>query len=203
MREPSDDSGVRPIGAVTPDPDEAALLERVRRGDADAFDAVARTHAPRLYRLALHLARRSEDAEDLVQETLVRALPKLDRFEGRARLSTYLVRALTNLWRNRLRSKGRSRLVPWPEVGEERRQAEFPDPSPSVENGLVKRDRADDVRAALERLEPTRRLTILLREVEGLSYEEIAEMTNVPVGTVRSRLARARGDLRTILGGRR
>lgn len=203
MREPSDDTGVRRIGDARSEPDEAALLERVRRGDADAFDAVARTHAPRLYRLALHLARRPEDAEDLVQETLVRALPKLDRFEGRARLSTYLMRALTNLWRNRLRSKGRSRLVPWPEVGEDRRQAEFPDPAPSVEHGLVRRDRADDVRDALERLEPTRRLTILLREVEGLSYEEIATMTDVPVGTVRSRLARARDDLRKLLGGRR
>ena len=202
MREPSDDSGVRRFGDAPADPDEADLLERVRRGDADAFDVVARTHAPRLYRLALHLARRPDDAEDLVQETLVRALPKLDRFEGRARLSTYLMRALTNLWRNGLRSRGRSRIVPWPETGEDRRPAEFPDPAPSVEDGLLRRDRADRVRDALERLEPTRRLTILLREVEGLSYEEIADMTAVPVGTVRSRLARARDDLRKILGGR-
>jgi RNA polymerase sigma-70 factor (ECF subfamily) len=202
MREPSDDSGVRRIGDAPSEPDEAALLERVRRGDADAFDVVARTHAPRLYRLALHLARRPEEAEDLVQETLVRALPKLDRFEGRARLSTYLMRALTNLWKNRLRARGRSRIDPWPEVGEDRRAAEFPDPAPSVEQGLVHRDRGDQVRDALERLEPTRRLAILLREVEGLSYEEIAGMTDVPVGTVRSRLARARDDLRRLLGGR-
>ena len=89
----------------------------------------------------------------------------------------------------------------WPSVaGDDERPAEFRDPQPSAENGLLEQDRSKRLRDALERLQPTRRLTLLLREIEGLSYEEIAAMTAVPVGTVRSRLARARADMRTILG---
>ncbi len=170
---------------------------------------MARIHAPRLFRLALRLTGSKEDAEDLAQETLVRALPKLRRFEGRARLSTYLVRALTNLWKNRLRAKSRSRLVDW--FARRRDPDDEPaspgeldaDPSPSVEDALIDAGRAAEVREALQRVEPARRLALLLREVEEMSYEEIAETMGVPVGTVRSRIARGRDDLRRLLRGRR
>jgi RNA polymerase sigma-70 factor (ECF subfamily) len=182
----------------------AERLAAIRRGDPDAFEAVAREHAPALYRMALRLTGRREDAEDLVQETLVRALPRLRRFEGRAKLSTYLFRALSNLWKNRLRSKQRSRLVEW--FGSRRGDEDGapaaldpPDPTPLAVERLESEDRAAEVRQAVSRLEPTRRLTLLLREVEEMSYEEIAEVTGVPVGTVRSRLARAREDLRRLL----
>jgi RNA polymerase sigma-70 factor (ECF subfamily) len=180
------------------------LLQRIRSGDPDAFEAVAREHAPRLYRLALKLTGRVEDAEDLVQETLVKTLPALRKFEGRARLSTYLVRALGNLWKNRLRAKSRSRFVEWFRgTGSDDPDAEplAPvDPAPTALDRLEAQDRAAVVRSAVARLDPHRRLTLLLREVEELSYEEIARATEVPVGTVRSRLARAREDLRRLLG---
>jgi RNA polymerase sigma-70 factor (ECF subfamily) len=164
-------------------------------------------HTPRLYRLAYRLCGKREDAEDLVQETLLRSLPRLAGFEGRARISTYLVRALVNQWRNRLRSRKRSRIVDWfagsrDTHGELSPPRDPQDQTPGMEEKLVERDRAALVRHAVSRLEPTRRLTLLLREVEEMSYEEIAEMTGVPVGTVRSRLARAREDLRRLLGGK-
>ncbi len=182
------------------------LLERVRRGDPAAFEEIARDQAPRLFRLAYRLTGRREDAEDLVQETLVRALPKLREFEGRAQLSTYLIRALANLWKNRLRSRSRSRIVEWFRAAgrdnEPREVALDPaDGAPSAFEQLAAAERAEQVRSAVLELEPSRRLTLLLREVEEMSYEEIAEMTRVPVGTVRSRLARARDDLRRRLGG--
>jgi RNA polymerase sigma-70 factor (ECF subfamily) len=182
----------------------AELLVAIRRGDADAFDVVAREHAPALYRVALRLTRRREDAEDLVQETLVRALPRLRRFEGRSSISTYLFRALGNLWKNRLRAKSRSRVVAWFRRGPEEDVAsepDLPDPRPLPLERLAAADRAADVRRAVAQLEPERRLTLLLREVEEMSYEEIAEVTRVPVGTVRSRLARAREELRELLEG--
>ena len=183
----------------------AELLERIRRGDSGAFEQVARDQAPRLFRLALRLCGRREDAEDLVQETLVRCLPKLRKFEGRAQLSTYLIRALTNLWKNRLRSRKRSRLVDWFRGGsdDEEQASQIDtavDTSPGADERIEGEERAKQVREAVSRLEPKRRLTLLLREVEEMSYEEIAEMTRVPVGTVRSRLARARDDLRKLLG---
>jgi RNA polymerase sigma-70 factor (ECF subfamily) len=203
--EPEQPSGVWSTEAGRDEADPAELLEAIRRGDADAFDRVAREQAPRLFRLALRLAGRREDAEDLVQDTLVRALPALKRFEGRAKLSTYLVRALTNQWKNRLRSRSRSRWVDWFRGRSEDADEEDLAPvesAPSAEERLESQDRARAVQDAVARLAPDRRLALLLREVEEMSYEEIAETTGVPVGTVRSRLARARADLRKLLGGR-
>jgi RNA polymerase sigma-70 factor (ECF subfamily) len=208
MREPSGDTGVYRCETDRRVEDERDLLRAIRAGDADAFEQVAREHSPRMFRLALHLTGRREDAEDLVQETMVRALPALHRFEGRSSLSTYLIRALTNLWKNRLRSRSRSRIVDWVR-GRGRDEddrgdplLEHADPRPGADDHLEAADRAVAVREAVARLEPSRRLTLLLREVEEMSYEEIATMTGVPVGTVRSRLARARDDLRGLLGGR-
>jgi RNA polymerase sigma-70 factor (ECF subfamily) len=183
----------------------AERLEAIRRGDPDAFEAVARQHAPALFRVAMRLTGRREDAEDLVQETLVRTLPRLSRFEGRARLSTYLFRALGNLWKNQLRSRKRSRMVGWFHGGtgdenDERPALDPPDSRPLAMERLEAQSRAAEVRQAVSKLEPRRRLTLLLREVEEMSYEEIGEVTGVPVGTVRSRLARAREDLRRLLG---
>ena len=181
----------------------AELLAAIRRGDADAFEAVAREHAPALFRVAMGLTRNREAAEDLVQETLVKALPKLRGFEGRAKISTYLFRALTNLWKNRLRSKSRSPLIAWirgkSEEDDDGMELDPPDLEPLPSQRMESDERATEVRAAVDRLEPTRKLTLLLREVEEMSYEQIASTTGVPVGTVRSRLARAREDLRRIL----
>jgi RNA polymerase sigma-70 factor (ECF subfamily) len=191
-----------------PGPKTAELLEAIRRGDADAFETLARENAPALFRTALRLTGRREDAEDLVQEVLVRALPALRRFEGRAKLSTYLFRAMGNLWKNQLRSKKRSRVVEWFRRGaadgtdDERASPDPQDPRPLPTERIQAGELADKVRAAVEKLDPPRRLTLLLREVEEMSYEEIAVATEVPVGTVRSRLARAREDLRRLLGDR-
>ena len=200
MSEPGSAGGVCSSRAEA---DPAELLRRIRRGDPDAFEAVAREHAPRLFRLAMRMTGRREEAEDLVQETLVRALPALKKFEGRARLSTYLIRALGNLWKNRLRSKKRSRLVEWfrgkPGDEEETTELDPADPAPSAHEKLERRERAEQVRRAVTRLDPARRWTLLLREVEEMSYEEIAEVTGVALGTVRSRLARARLDLRRLM----
>jgi RNA polymerase sigma-70 factor (ECF subfamily) len=196
--------GVRSSGLEPGERESAELLERIRRGDVEAFDAVARAQAPRLFRLAFRLEGRREDAEDLVQETLVRALPRLRGFEGRARLSTYLTRALVNLWKNRLRSRSRSRLVDWVRVRDDRDHDDRPtvvpvDGAPSALDRLVAEDRAETIRRAVTEIEPRRRLALLRREGDDRSYDEIAELTGVPIGTVRSRLARARADLRRLL----
>jgi len=205
--EPNPGTGVYPGGGAEPEAETAELLAGVRRGDPEAFDRLTRMHAPRLFRLAMRFTGRREDAEDLVQETLVRALPALRRFEGRAKLSTYLVRALGNQWKNRLRSRERSRLVEWfrgRKRSEENDEAEFnpANGGPSALERLEAADRAREVREALVRLEPNRRWVLLLREVEEMSYEEISAVTGTPVGTVRSRLARARDELRQLLGER-
>ncbi len=207
--EPASAAGVDSLHAQRIDSDEGReLLAGIRRGDGKAFEALAREVSPRLYRTALHLTGRPDEAEDLVQETLVRALPALRRFEGRAQLSTYLIRALGNVWKNRLRSRSRSRIVQWLSGRSDRWDAEDrppldpPDPARSPLATLEADEAAAVVRNAVLRLSPDRRMTLVLREVEELPYEEIAAVMEIPVGTVRSRLARAREDLRRILGGR-
>ncbi|MDH3626121.1 MAG: sigma-70 family RNA polymerase sigma factor [Acidobacteriota bacterium] len=204
-REPRVVSGVHDHQEVGPDAELADLLERIRRGDGDAFEQVAREQGPRLFRLALRLCSQRADAEDLVQETLLKGLPALKRFEGRSSLATYLTRAMGNLWKNRLRSRSRSRMVDWfrglggsaaeDETDLIEPAADLPDPQQHLE----RREEAVAVQRALRHLEPTRRWTLLLREVEDLSYEEIASVTDVPVGTVRSRIARARAEMRHLL----
>ncbi len=200
-REPKSAASVSPEGALAGED-----LEALRRGDAEAFQRIAVEVAPRLFRFARHLAGRGDEAEDLVQEVLVRALPALARFEGRSEVTTYLLRALSNVWKNRLRSKARSRIVSWFSAGSADADAsglEPADPAPSAFDELAAAERARAVRAAVARLEPDRRLVLLLREMEDLSYEEIAEVVGLPIGTVRSRLARARSDLRRLLEGQR
>jgi RNA polymerase sigma-70 factor (ECF subfamily) len=193
--EPRRDSGVAFDAA-----DVEPWIRDLRSGDPAAFDRVAQELAPRLYRLALRLTGRREDAEDLVQETFVRCLPALRNFEGRSRVSTYLIRALGNVWRNRLRTRRRSRLVPWLGRGLEGPiELDPPSTAPRADERLAAAGHAERIRAAVVRLEPKRRWTLLLREVEEMSYEQIAEVTDTAVGTVRSRLARARADLRRIL----
>jgi RNA polymerase sigma-70 factor (ECF subfamily) len=204
--EPLDRAGVHSSRTGGPERDAPELVERIRRGDPEAFEQLAREVAPRLYRLAMHLTGRPQDAEDLVQETLVRSLPALRRFEGRARLSTYLVRTLGNIWKNGLRSRSRSGVLGWLRPGgaaggREPGEVEPVDPAPSATERLETEDRAARVRRAVGRLRPERRLVLLLREIEEWSYEEIAAATGEPLGTVRSRLARAREDLRRLLGG--
>jgi RNA polymerase sigma-70 factor (ECF subfamily) len=208
-REPGAASGVYSSVGDDAEFETPEQLEAIRRGDADVFEQLARRHAPRLFRFALRLTGSRDEAEELVQDTLLRALPALTRFEGRARLSTYLLRALSNLWKNRLRARSRSRLVEWFRAAKRNPsrpdddEAEFVpvDHAPSPLERLETSERNEQLRAAVSRLEPNRRLALLLREVEEMSYEEIARMTGVPVGTVRSRLARARDDLRALIGG--
>ena len=113
------------------------------------------------------------------------------------------MRALGDLWKSRLRSRKGARLVEWfrGAPGDEDGTPEFDpaDNAPSAQEMLEREDRAEQVRSAVARLDPVRRWTLLLREVEEMSYEEIAEITGVAVGTVRSRLARARADLRQLM----
>jgi RNA polymerase sigma factor (sigma-70 family) len=139
------------------------------------------------YNLARWLVRNGDDAEDIVQEAFLKAFKALDGFRGGdARVWTLSI--VRNTAMNFLRRRKT-------DVAVDPEQLETPDRSPNPEQGLLQESRREQVRRAIARLEPEFRETLVLREIEGLSYKEIAEVLDIPSGTVMSRLSRARQRL--------
>ena len=179
---------------------ESVLLERARSGDESAFESLAELHAPALHRLAYSLMGNGPDAEDLVQETLLGAFQRLSAFEGRSSFKTWLSRILVNQTA-RLRRSKRVREIMKPTDFSEASQALLKGVEKGIElNGEVRDSEIRmDVMAALSGMSPEFRDVIVLREIEGLSYIEIADVLAIPRGTVESRLHRARAELKQLL----
>ncbi len=184
-------------------PDEAAVVERARRGDHQAFRQLVETSQNRALGLARRILRDEEAARDAVQDAFLKAYTHLDRFEGRSGFYTWLYRLVVNQCLDRKRRERAERLVDWPEgeleptpgVGAPSWRGEIVHPTTALA-----RSQARDVLAdAIGKLGDESRRTLLLREVDGLSYAEIAEALGVPVGTVMSRLHYARRRVRALL----
>jgi RNA polymerase sigma-70 factor (ECF subfamily) len=168
--------------------DERDLIRRAQRGDRFAFEQLVESHAPRLYTLAVRMLGSHADAEDALQETLIRAWTYLPRFRGEAQLSTWLYRiALNAVGDVRARARPGAEL---PEVAETRDR--FADAEASGE-----------LQAALAALDEDFRAAVVLYDVLGASYAEIAELVGVAEGTVKSRIFRGRRELARLLGGQR
>ena len=176
---------------------DVELVERHRCGDLHAFDEVYGRFAEMVYNLSLRLAGNREEAADLTQEVFLRIYRHLGSFGGRSTLKTWVFRIAINHCRDRL-----SRHVPNmqsidgdPEGG----GVTLADPARGPEELAVAADQGRRVTEGLSRLPQVFREAVVLRDLEGLSYEEIAEVLGVRVGTVRSRIARGREHLRLLL----
>jgi len=184
--------------------DDATLVDRMRRGDPDAFELVMRRHNRRLYRTARSLLRDSADAEDAVQEAYLSAYRSIENFRGEASMATWLTRIVVNECMGRLRRQARrDNIVPMAGGGNVDTD-ERPDPveaHPAADDDTPDRSlvRAE-MRAVLERrideLPQDFRAVFMLRSVEELSVEETAHCLGIPEATVRSRHFRARSLLR-------
>ena len=151
------------------------------------FELTVWPHMRSAYNLARWLVRNGDDAEDIVQEAFLKAFKALDGFRG-GDARVWMLSIVRNTAMNFLRSRKRN-------VAIDKDQLEPADRSPNPEQGLLEESRRDHVRRAIARLEPEFRETLVLREIEGLSYKEIAAVLDVPAGTVMSRLSRARQRL--------
>jgi RNA polymerase sigma-70 factor, ECF subfamily len=171
-------------------PSDKELLEKVGAGDGSAFGELMDRHADRLFRLAVSLVGNTADAEDVVQETLAGAFRGAKKFEGRSSVKTWLTRiALTQAarWQRDQRRRRDKRRVATESM--------------QVDEGPRARiDAKIDLTAALQRLTSEHREVLVLREFEMLPYEEMATLLGVPVGTIESRLFRARRELKILLG---
>ena len=151
-----------------------------------------------LYGYAMVLTRNRADAEDLVQETYVRAIPAMNRLRPDSNVKGWLFRILRNAWLNHLRKRRTAPEIAWSDVADGS-VVDIAEPSKDSYHIFVSNVEREQVQAAIQALTPKFREIILLREFEELPYDEIACLLECPVGTVMSRLARARSKLRELL----
>lgn len=177
--------------------EERVWIQRAQAGDAEAFGRLVLEHQRFVYHLALRVLGHPQEAEDVAQEAFVRAWLALPHFRGQARFGTWLYRIVTNLCYNRLPGLRRDLNA----LGEEQ-IGEIPDESPAgaeAAAGVEDQERRAWLQDAIERLPAGYQLLISLRFQQGLAYDEIAGITSLPLGTVKTGLFRARARLREAL----
>ena len=184
---------------------DARLVERARGGDQAAFRQLVQRYQERAVAVALGIMRNRDDAQDVVQDAFIKAYRSLDRFEGQSSFYTWLYRIIVNLCIDLKRKHARSRTDPLDEGHAGREDdAAGSDVSPwrpgshPLKN-TEDRELAAQIHAALGRLTEAHRTILVLREVDGLSYEELATTLNISKGTVMSRLFHARHNMQRLL----
>jgi RNA polymerase sigma factor, sigma-70 family len=186
---------------------ETEFLERLKAGDAEAFDALCVRYTADVYGFLLRLTEDAEEARDLTQETFLRALKAVKGFRGDADLKTWLFRIAINESRNRFRWWKRRKSSQTVSLDAANPQTEtplsetLPSSSADPEAIALQRERERALREALCELPENFREAVILRDIEGFAYEEIAVMLETNVGTVKSRIARGREELRKKLFG--
>jgi RNA polymerase sigma-70 factor (ECF subfamily) len=166
--------------------------------EQNGSDATGLEYLDSLYGYAMVLTRNHTEAEDLVQETYVRAIPAMNRLQPESNVKGWLFKILRNAWLNHLRKRRTAFEIAWSDV-ENGSIGDIAEPSKDSYHAFVSKVEREQVQAAIQSLSEKFREIILLREFEELSYDEIAALLDCPVGTVMSRLARARSKLRDLL----
>jgi RNA polymerase sigma-70 factor (ECF subfamily) len=180
-----------------PDGNEAELIEQARKGDTQAFSTLVERYQRRVVGVAYAVVHNQEDALELAQETFVRAFQNLSRFESRSSFSTWLYRIAANLSIDFRRHEARHPVLRGEDAENEMRR--MPSASGDSFKAAARSELGGRIAEALNELTPEHRAVILLREVDGLSYDEISDVLQCPRGTVMSRLHYARNQLREIL----
>ncbi len=179
------------------DGDEAELIERAAKGDSQAFGQLVERYQRRVVGVAMAVVHNQDDAIELAQETFIRAYENLSKFESRSSFSTWLYRIAANLSIDFRRREGRHVVLRGEDADSEFNR--IPTDQGDSFKEASRTELSARLREALGELTPEHRAVILLREVEGLSYDEISDVLQCPRGTVMSRLHYARGRLRGIL----
>ena len=195
-------AGVPPCGPAPVEADaDGPFVGRARTGDAAAFEVLVRRHERWVFSLVLRMVGNRHEAEDIAQDIFLKTYRGLPNFRGTARFSTWLHTIATNQTLSHLAARATSRRR---EVADSDPDLppvldRLPDQAPGPDRDLERRDLRALLDAALARLSPEHRIVVVLRDIQDLSYEEISEVLQLEIGTVRSRLHRARAALKAVL----
>lgn len=181
--------------------EELSIIKRTLAGDTNAFEAIVSAHQKNVYNLALRIVGNADDAFDMSQEAFLRAYRSLENFRGDSRFSVWLYRLTSNICIDFLRKKKlrNESSLSWENDDGEIDDIAIPDLRFSPEKALDRKELAEAVRAGLDSLPPELRQILVLREINGLDYREIAQVLDIEEGTVKSRIFRARKKLCALL----
>ena len=175
------------------------LVARTIAGDLEAFEDLTRLYYDRVRALVHHHLHCEDELEDALQEIFIKAYQALPRFRKRSSFYTWLFRIASNYCIDRLRKRRLDQVSLDDVESRDSLEARLPESADNPEESFARSERVKFVRMALEKLDPLYHSIMVLREIEGLSYEELSETLGVGMGTVKSRLARARMELKRIL----
>ena len=188
-----------PLSAAPSAFDESALVAQARTGDAQAFSELVSRYERKIYRLAKNITQNNEDAEDVLQDTFLKAYEHLDSFQGNSKFYTWIVRIAVNEALMKLRKRKSDRTVPLDEpmdLGEETAEREIAVWEDNPEQRYSREEMQQILNDAVDTLKPDFRTVFALRDIEELSTEETAEALGISIPAVKSRLLRARLALR-------
>ena len=187
---------------MNPNDVDAELVVRVQRGDKKAFDLLVLKYQRKIMRLLSRMIRDPHEVEDVAQEAFIKAYRALPQFRGDSAFYTWLYRIAINTARNWMVARGRRPSTPnalETEDGETFNETDNLTDNSTPESMVASREIAETVNAAIQALPEELRTAIVMREMEGMSYEDIAQSMDCPIGTVRSRIFRAREAIATRL----
>lgn len=196
-----------PLSAASINIDDSVLVRRSQTGDLEAMERLILKYQGRIYNVILKISGNSDDAAELTQETFVKVIESIEKFRGRSSFYTWVFRIAVNLTLNYCqRNAKRATRSLDAEDNESDNQArqglkDFLSDESAADPAVLaqRRELCDLAKQALLRLEEPQRAVMVLRDIEGMNYAEIADVLNIELGTVRSRLSRARSHLREIL----
>ncbi len=182
--------------------DEWFIIEQAKKGDARAFEILIEKHQKRIFSIAYRIAGNQEDAADMTQEVLIKIFRNIKKFKGKSKFSTWLYRVATNTCLDEVKKLNKQvvySLQEEIETEDGKISAEIADTAMTPEERLEQREIRGVVNIAISMLSDEHKKIIILREIEGFSYDEIAAILKCSAGTVKSRISRAREQLRNIL----
>lgn len=178
---------------------EQTWISAAQKGDQDAFEALVRLYEKRVFALTSRMCRNPEDAAEAAQEAFLAAWQGLPFFRGDASFSTWLYRLASNACVDLRRREGRHQSAAGPSLDDEALNLDVPDRAPSPQEAAERKELKEQIEAGLQTLSPDHRQVLVLRELHQLSYDEIAGVLGLDLGTVKSRINRVRKQLRNFL----